>query len=191
MSQMTRKQKRTLRRALTTAGEVALRYTMEASVGMKAFDGPPLGPKDLKDLLLRNFRIRLPVSEAAALIAHFVKVSYSHRTPRFVRSDVEKRARSPLCRKNKTIFFASDCQNQYTVHITGHQARNSLYCVRGDPLRVAGMERSGAVALRSVPARSGTGYLSLKLKKKTACSAFAFINEKKLVSLRVTGKAPV
>ena len=55
------------------AREVALRYTIEASAGMKAFDGPPLGPKNIKDLLLRNFRVKLSTSEAIALIVYFTK----------------------------------------------------------------------------------------------------------------------
>eukprot|EP00904_Undaria_pinnatifida_P004909 jgi/Undpi1/1548/HiC_scaffold_11.g04938.m1 len=69
----TRKEKRTLRCALQKAREVALRYTIEASAGMKAFDGPPLGPKNIKDLLLRNFRVKLSTPEAIALIAYFTK----------------------------------------------------------------------------------------------------------------------
>lgn len=68
---VTRKEKKTLRRALDKAGEVALRYTIEMSAGMKAFDGPPLGPEDVKDLLLRNFRVKLSMSEAGALIKNF------------------------------------------------------------------------------------------------------------------------
>lgn len=66
-----RKQKRILRSALEKAGEVALRLTMEVSAGVKAFDGPPLKPSDVKDLFLRNFRVRLSASEAEALIMHF------------------------------------------------------------------------------------------------------------------------
>lgn len=42
-------------------------------MGVKAFDGPPLGPGDVKDLLLRNFSVRTSRSEAAALVAHFAK----------------------------------------------------------------------------------------------------------------------
>lgn len=53
------------------AGDVALRLTLEVSAGVKAFDGPPLKPSDVKDLFLRNFRVRLSSSEAEALIKHF------------------------------------------------------------------------------------------------------------------------
>lgn len=74
MAAPTRREKRVLRRALEKAGEAALRYTIEASVGMKAFDGPHLGPRDVRELLLRNLRIKLSVAEATALIAHFTKV---------------------------------------------------------------------------------------------------------------------
>lgn len=69
-----RRERRGLRRALEKAGEAATRYTIEVSVGMKAFDGPPLGPRDVRELLLRNFRIKLSVPEATALVAHFTKV---------------------------------------------------------------------------------------------------------------------
>lgn len=70
-TKISRKQRRTLRRALEKAGDVALRLTLEVSAGVKAFDGPPLTPSDVKDLLLRNFRVRLSTSEAEALILHF------------------------------------------------------------------------------------------------------------------------
>lgn len=62
---------RILRSALDKAGEVALRLTLEVSAGVKAFDGPPLKPRDVKDLFLRNFRVRVSTSEAEALIVNF------------------------------------------------------------------------------------------------------------------------
>lgn len=67
------RQRRTLRSALSKAGEVALRLTMEVSAGVKAFDGPPLAPKDVKDLFLRNFRVKLSTSEAETLIVNFTR----------------------------------------------------------------------------------------------------------------------
>lgn len=70
-SKISVKRKRILRSALEKAGEVALRLTLEVSAGVKAFDGPPLKPSDVKDLFLRNFRVRLSTSEAEALIMHF------------------------------------------------------------------------------------------------------------------------
>jgi len=48
-----------------------LRLTVEVYAGLKAFDGPPLAPADVKDVLLRNFRVRFSTSEAEALIVHF------------------------------------------------------------------------------------------------------------------------
>lgn len=75
VTEPTRREKRVLRRALEKAGEAAMQYTIEASAGMKAFDGPPLGPRDVRELLLRSFRIKLSVSEATALIEHFTKVT--------------------------------------------------------------------------------------------------------------------
>ncbi|CAN0221540.1 unnamed protein product, partial [Scytosiphon promiscuus] len=68
---VTRKQRRILRRALEKAGVAALRLTSEASAGVKAFDGPPLEPADIKDFFRRNFRVRLSSSEAEAIITHF------------------------------------------------------------------------------------------------------------------------
>lgn len=68
------RQRRTLRNALDKAGEVALRLTLEVSAGVKAFDGPPLTPRDVKDLFLRNFRVTLSTSEAEALIVNFTKI---------------------------------------------------------------------------------------------------------------------
>lgn len=68
---VTRKHRRTLRRALEKARIAAQRLTLEALVGVKAFDGPPLGPADIRDLFLRNFRVRLSFSEAEAIITHF------------------------------------------------------------------------------------------------------------------------
>ncbi|CAM9375217.1 unnamed protein product [Sphacelaria rigidula] len=63
-----------MRCALEKAGEAAARYTIEVSKEMKAFDGPPLGPRDVRELLLRVFRIKLSVPEATALVAYFTKV---------------------------------------------------------------------------------------------------------------------
>lgn len=48
-----------------------MRLTVEVYAGLKAFDGPPLAPADVKDVLLRNFRVRFSTSEAEALIMHF------------------------------------------------------------------------------------------------------------------------
>lgn len=48
-----------------------MRYTLDASVGFKAFDGPPLTPQDVKDLLRRNVGISLTTPEAIALIVQF------------------------------------------------------------------------------------------------------------------------
>lgn len=62
---------RTKLSALEKAEEVAVRYTLDASVGFKAFDGPPLTPQDVKDLLWRNVGIRLTTPEAIALIVQF------------------------------------------------------------------------------------------------------------------------
>lgn len=63
-----------LRRALVKAAAAAMRYNLDVTAGMKAFDGPPLGPRDVRELLLRNFRIKLSVPEATALVGHFTKV---------------------------------------------------------------------------------------------------------------------
>lgn len=48
-----------------------MRLTAEVYAGLKAFDGPPLTPGDVKDVLLRIFRVRFSTSEAEALIVHF------------------------------------------------------------------------------------------------------------------------
>lgn len=81
-STRSKSRKRTRRCALDKARQAALSYTLEVSDGMKAFDGPPLGPQDVKDLLRRNFRIAMSTSEAVALIKDFrhdeAKVSGSH-----------------------------------------------------------------------------------------------------------------
>lgn len=50
-----------------------MRLTAEASPGVKAFDGPPLEPADVRDLFLRNFRVRLSSSEAEAIVRHFTQ----------------------------------------------------------------------------------------------------------------------
>lgn len=71
----TRGRKRTLRRALDKAAEAASRYSLEMAASMKAFDGPHLGPADVRELLLRTFRIKLSIPEASALVAHFTKVN--------------------------------------------------------------------------------------------------------------------
>lgn len=66
--------RKVMRCALEKAGEAAARYTIEVSKEMKAFDGPPLGPRDVRELLLRVFRVKLSVPEAIALVAYFTKV---------------------------------------------------------------------------------------------------------------------
>lgn len=69
------KQRRNLRIALEKAARAASQYTLPVAAGMKAFDGPHLGPEDVRDLLRRTFRITLSMPEATALVKHFTKAS--------------------------------------------------------------------------------------------------------------------
>ncbi|CAM9374327.1 unnamed protein product, partial [Discosporangium mesarthrocarpum] len=68
-----RERKRALGRALSKVMDVASRCDRDNLQGLKAFEGPPLTPADVKDLLLRNFRVHLTEHEAAELIDHFSK----------------------------------------------------------------------------------------------------------------------